>query len=388
MSARPTHCLCAGLAALAFAASADAVQDCEVNGQHVNPANGYTTQDKTGIMRCKDRDSGQLVREQELRAGKFVGIVRYYKDAKLEREHSVNERGNRDGRAREFGPGGQVLRDETYRDGSLVGLSRAWHANGKLRRVAFHAERELAHADWTEGGQLRELRCADKAVLAPEVDDAQLCGHGGKPATVEFFSERGVLRARTVYQAGAIVRHESFWDNGKPSGQEETADGRRIERTFSREGVKRKEVHWLLRGKERIVEREQEFHETGPLVTERRWLAGERGAELTAEQSFYLNGQPRRKAEYGGSGAERTADVSEFHDNGKPAFRGRYVVEGRYRERPVGTHQRFDDQGRLRRESFYDARGRITRERELNESGAVVRDDEVFEDGSRKAYTK
>jgi antitoxin component YwqK of YwqJK toxin-antitoxin module len=385
----PFSCrLSASIAALVFASCAHAVQDCEVDGQHVNPASGNTTRDKTGIMRCKDRDSGQLVREQELRAGKFVGIVRYFKDGRLEREHSVNERGNRDGRAREFGPSGHVLRDETYRDGSLIGLSRAWHANGKLRRVAFHAERELAHAEWTEAGQMRELRCADNPALGPEVDDTKLCGHAGKPATVEFFSERGVLRARTVYQAGAIVRLESFWDNGKPSAQEEVADGRRVERTFSREGVKRKEVQWALRDRERLLEREQEFHENGALVTERRWAAGQRGAELATEQSSYLNGQPRRRSDYAMAGTERTADVSEFHDNGKPAFRGRYVVEGRYRERPLGTHQRFDDQGRLRRESFSDARGRITRERELDESGGVVRDDEVFEDGSRKAHAK
>ena len=53
----------AGLLALSGVA-AHAVQDCELNGEHVNPANGNTTQGKTGVMRCKDRESGELQREQ------------------------------------------------------------------------------------------------------------------------------------------------------------------------------------------------------------------------------------------------------------------------------------------------------------------------------------
>ena len=71
-----------------------AVQDCELNGTSVNPANGSTTEGKTGIMRCKDRDSGLLVREQELRVGAFVGLVRHFKDGVLSKEFSVNAKGN------------------------------------------------------------------------------------------------------------------------------------------------------------------------------------------------------------------------------------------------------------------------------------------------------
>ncbi len=128
------------VAALLGAASqaALAVEDCTVNGESVNPANGYTTRDKTGIMRCKDRDSGVLVREQELRAGKFEGLVRYHKDGKLSREFSVNSVGNREGRAREFAPDGTtVVLDETTRNGNTVGLVRAWYPDGTPRRVAW-----------------------------------------------------------------------------------------------------------------------------------------------------------------------------------------------------------------------------------------------------------
>ena len=70
---------------LATPLAALAVQDCELNGQSVNPANGSTTAGRTGLMRCKDRDSGELQREQELKAGVFMGLVRFYEKGKLAR---------------------------------------------------------------------------------------------------------------------------------------------------------------------------------------------------------------------------------------------------------------------------------------------------------------
>ena len=77
-----------------------AVQVCEIGGQSVNPSNGSTTQGKTGLMRCREADGGPVVREQELKNGVFMGIVRYFKEGVLEREYSVNEKGNREGVAR------------------------------------------------------------------------------------------------------------------------------------------------------------------------------------------------------------------------------------------------------------------------------------------------
>lgn len=56
-----------------------------MNGQSVNPSKGYTTQDKTGLMRCREEGAGPVTREQELQQGKFMGIVRRYRDGVLER---------------------------------------------------------------------------------------------------------------------------------------------------------------------------------------------------------------------------------------------------------------------------------------------------------------
>ena len=188
-------------AALLFAGFAShAVQVCELNGQWVNPAHGGTTAGKTGLMRCRDGEGGPVVREQELKNGVFMGIVRYYEKGVLKREHSVNEQGNRDGLAREYaatpGAANPLLREETYRNSNTVGIARSWYPAGQLKRVTFHddAGREQASAEFTPQSQLSELRCGERPLLAPHVNDTAWCGHGGAPGQVTFYGDDGRAR--------------------------------------------------------------------------------------------------------------------------------------------------------------------------------------------------
>jgi antitoxin component YwqK of YwqJK toxin-antitoxin module len=389
MSARGFVARAAALLLALSGAAAHAVQDCDLHGERVNPANGNTTQGKTGVMRCKDRDSGELQREQELRNGVFMGAVRYYDRGKLAKEHSVNAKGNLHGRAREFYPDGQVLREATYDDGHEVGLVRSFHPNGQLRRVAFYADPggERASAEFTPTGQLSALRCADKAVLAPAADDARLCGFSGStPSQVELFDAKGGLRARLAFVAGKRVRSERLYDNGKPESIDELAGNQRIEQRFSSEGVKRYELTALVVERGSVKQREAEYSERGSLVREQRWNPA--GAALS-DNSFYLNGQPRSTTVYSGEGLARVADITEFHDNGQRAAQGRFSAPApRGRLLPVGLHRRFDDAGRLQSESAYDDKGRVMRERTWDANGQPDRDDEVFPDGSRRAYAK
>ena len=366
-----------------------AVQECELNGESVNPNHGGTTAGKTGIMRCKDRDSGQLMREQELQGGKYMGLVRYYKDGKLQREHSVNERSNQHGRAREFAPDGQVLRDSTYDNGNLTGLARSFYANGQLRRITFYQLREgsgdeQAYAEFTEGGQLQALRCGDKALLAAPADDARWCGFSGSASQVELFNSKGLLKGRSSYLAGKRVRYETLGESGKPDYQDEVSGSTRIERHFNGAGVKRREVQWLVDGKTSFREREQDFADSGALTRDRRWSAGKPVSDL----SYYLNGHRRSKTEYGGEGDAVWLQTTDYFDSGKVAATGRFSASNRYRQLPLGTHQRFNEAGKLVAESSYDERGRITREKTWDDEGKALRDDAVFEDGSRKAYSK
>ncbi|MBT2321607.1 hypothetical protein J7E62_04445 [Variovorax paradoxus] len=377
--------LLAVLAAL-FHPAAHAVQDCELNGRSVNPANGHTTAGKTGLMRCKDRSSGELMREQQVQNGVFMGLVRYYDQGKLLKEHSLDATGNVQGLAREFSPNGRVLREAMYENGHETGLMRSFHPDGQVRRIAFYAEPgERASAEFTERGQLSALRCGDKPMLAPVVDDVRLCGFAGGPSQVELFDSKGTLRSRLAYLAGKRVRSEELYDNGKPAVQDEINGNQRIERRWSSEGVKRREVVFLLVERGAIRQREQEYSEKGVLVRDQRWNAS---GEPQSDESYYLNGQPRSKAGYGSNGDARQLEITEFHDNGQSAALGRFLIVDRVRRIAVGTHQRFSDKGTLMAESVYDDKGRITRERTWDADGKPERDDEVFEDGSRKAFLK
>jgi antitoxin component YwqK of YwqJK toxin-antitoxin module len=369
------------------AGAAHAVQDCELNGQSVSPSDGSSTAGKTGLMRCKDQATGEIQREQQLQNGVFMGLVRFYEKGKLAREHTINAKGNMQGRAREFSPAGQILREATYDDGQERGLVRSFYPGGQLRRATFHPDtgKDRAFVEFTERGQLAMLRCGETPVLAPVADDARLCGFVAPPSQVDLFDARGVLRSRVSYTAGKRVRSQEFYDNGKPSTLDETIGNQRFERSFSSEGVKRRETVWLLVERTSIRQREQEFSEKGTLVRDQRWNPA---GEPIRDDSFYLNGQPRSKSVYSGSGNARTVEVTEFYDSGQRAAHGRYLAPGRGRQVPVGTHQRFNEKGTLLAESNFDAKGRVTRERAWDENGDLQRDDEVFEDGSRKAFTR
>ena len=378
---------------------AQAVQVCEVNGQSVSPYNGNTTAGKTGLMRCREGENGPLVREQELRNGVFMGVVRQFRDGVLQREHQVNERGNRDGLAREFaataGASNQLLKEETLSNGTTVGLARSWHPNGKLKRASFHEGKgqEQAVAEFNAQGQLGDLRCAPQPLLGPDVDDAALCGHqGGKPATVALHSDNGTVRSRLTHERGERRKRETLWDSGQIRElQEVNADGG-VERSFAANGVKRREVQWITRPDgartQRITTLEQEFHESGAMVRERKWRVVERGGELQVEQSWYLNGQPREKQEYQDVEGQPGRLETRFHDNGKMAFQGLWLLKGRYETQAQGVHKYFGEAGQARYERHHDARGRMAREREFDESGRVVRDEELFEDGSRKSLAR
>lgn len=375
------------LASLLWLLPTLALADCEVNGKPVNPSNGNSTLGLTGMMRCKDRDTGQLQREQELRDGKFVGLVRFYERGRLKQEHSVNDKGNQHGLRREFGPEGQLLREATYDNGDTVGLERNFHPNGQLRRIALRepaSRREVAEAEFTPSGQLRELRCADRPVLGPAVDDAALCGFA-KPSDLTYHRDDGRASARVRFEAGQPVRQEWLHDNGSVARSMETKDNRRTERQFSREGIKRRETQRLVVERGTVLVLEQEFAESGQLSQDRRWSDA---GELQSESRYYLNGQLRSQSRYSGSGDDRTLSTTDHTDAGTVSSERSYRVDRRGRQQPTGTHRSLNDQGKVVSERVYNERGQLTRAKDWDDAGQLLRDDAVFEDGSRKAYSK
>jgi antitoxin component YwqK of YwqJK toxin-antitoxin module len=368
-----------------------AIQVCELDGQFINPANGHTTAGKTGLMRCREGADGPVVREQELKNGVFMGIVRYYQGGVVKSEHSVNERGNRDGRAREF-TGKQLTSEQTYRNGSTVGLSRRWHENGQPQRLTFYGDdgREQAVAEFTRQGKLANLRCAAQPQLAPDADDATWCGHRGGTSKVTLYAENGSTRGTLAFERGELRQNEALWSNGKPREQVDSDARGGTERSFTDSGAKRSERQWVnvtTDGRtRRITTLDREYHESGTLLRERQWAAGERDSELRLEQRWYLNGQLKEKQEYAAVDGRPARRETHFHDNGRVSSEGLWLVSGRHNSQASGVHKSYDSDGRLRLERHHDTKGRVTRERELDEAGQVKRDDELFEDGSRKAF--
>ncbi len=346
--------------------AAQAAPNCELNGQSINLGSNRSLQGKTGLMRCTDRDSGLLVREQALKNGQAVGLVRIFEAGSLLREQRLNLNGKLQGRAREFSASGQMLRDAVYNNGTLVDLERRFHPNGQLLRAAVYSRTgvELAAVDFTPRGQLSALRCSDKPVLAPTFDDAQACGFVDGPSQVALFSDHGQMRERLRFAAGKRVGLETLYSNGKLKQQEELTDTSRVERSFAADGVQRHELLWAMQDGTEWRKRELEFSSSGKLVRQRLWAQG----ELASEMRYYPSGQLCRKAEYEGSDTTRVLVVSEYFDNGVLSSDGVFSNTHRYVPTPVGLHHQFDQNGALTRESVYDARGRSIFERNFKKS--------------------
>ena len=372
-----------------------AAEDCTLNGVEVSDSNGATTAGKTGIMRCKDRDTGKMLKEREIRAGKWVGVTRNYVDGVLSLEYTQDENGREHGVRRAYGPNKQLLLEENNEHGTRVGVMREWYADGKLRSIENYAktESEKAKARFTPKGQLNSLECASKPVFGNYLDDAGLCGFKGKPSTIEYFHDDGKVRARETYLAGMTQSYLELYANTGKTKLSYTLQGKRGNETqFNQDGVKLREVLWDEAEKPRVMLRKAEFHASGSLVAEQQFgmfdFAGKRRHLLTLDATYFLNGQPRTRESFSIQGQERVKEVQMFHDNGKLYSQGRYVEEGQYRQRALGVHQSFSTNGTLISESHYDEKGKITRERQFDEAGKLKSDDAVFEDGSRKAFAK
>ncbi|MGR4870640.1 toxin-antitoxin system YwqK family antitoxin [Variovorax sp. LARHSF232] len=312
-------------------------QICDIDGTAVQPANPASTAGKSGVLRCKDPASGRL------------------------------------------------LRESTYDSGQELGLARSFHPDGRLKRAAYRTEPggERAVAEFSTRGQLTFLRCADKPMLQPVVEDRRLCGFDKAASTVELFDDKGVLRSRLVYLHGRRLRAESLYDNGKVAAQEELAGNQRVERQFSSAGIKRRESVWLLQERGRTVrQRVLEYSERGALLREQRWDAS--GEPLRDDSYFASNGQPKSKQNFSGSGDRRVADVVEFHENGQRAAQGRFLAPARAPLLPVGTHCRFNEQGTMVAELNYDDKGRLIQERSWDDSGRLLREEPAPGDAASK----
>jgi YD repeat-containing protein len=192
------------LVALSCAGAYAQVLDCSLNDESVSPNHGGTTAGKTGLMRCVDRETRVLARETEYRDGRTIGVSRWYRGGVLQREHSVDERGNRDGVAREWNTHGVLVSERRYAGGDGVGLHREWYQDGTPRTVEHWGARTVpvgAHRAYDADGRLVAER---------------------------VFDDRGrISRERDWDASGRLVRDDEVHEDGS---RKRTAPGASAER--------------------------------------------------------------------------------------------------------------------------------------------------------------
>ncbi|MES2611455.1 MAG: hypothetical protein V4679_14510 [Pseudomonadota bacterium] len=376
------------LALGACATGAHAIIRCEFNGKSVNPSNGAETAGLTGLLRCRDENTGQLQREQELKDGKYLGKERFFdRDGKLTRERSVNERGNSQGRVAEFWPNGQLKREELAENGSTVGAVRRFDANGRPERLSFHAAGQEQFAiEYNAAGQPTRLQCPRASVL-PE--DRKPCGFEG-PADTLLYTGSGAKAGQVRYDQGRMLLSTEWTSDGLVAQQMLYEEGRRVHRSFFTEdgkSVLREERIFapdgqrFLRDTRGPLHSLRRFGSTGQLIEQHGYADGR---EVLLER-WYLNGSARERSTMTGTG-ETTRIQRELRDDEGRLTRRELLTEQQQR---TGVQQQFHANGRVAQEDRYtapDARGRTRLEarKQWDDSGKLVADDTILEDGSRQ----
>lgn len=383
------------ITALATSQLSFAGEDCLLNGESVSLYNGSTTAGKTGIIRCKDSETGKLSREREVKSGKIVGLYRLYREGIIALEYTDEENGQRHGVVREYANNGKLIKEENEVHGKRLGLQREWTSDGKPKSIEYIGDTESGSAKirWATTGAINSLQCANKPVLAPHVDDASLCGFKGKPSTIHYFHDGGQRRASEVILAGVTQQAIQYdYNTGKERGSSVRKDNRMTEISYGDNGNKRIEAIYDLNVKPRALMQHREFHESGTLIKEQLFkqieLDGRRRNLLAQESRFYLNGQVRSQEKYRVENNVQFLELTNYADTGKMTSIATYLMENAYRNRPIGKHQSFHENGALATEDQYNADGKLFRQQQWNPQGVLIIDDAVFEDGSRKAFSK
>jgi antitoxin component YwqK of YwqJK toxin-antitoxin module len=378
------------IAACAVTTPASAIIQCEFNGKPVNTANGAETAGLTGLIRCRESNTGHLQREYEIKDGRNMGLQRQFDDqGRLARERRVNERGNGQGLERTFWPSGQVKTEQTQDNGQTVGILKRYFQNGKIEDLQFYVDgREVFAMAYYPEGYLYELRCPKESVTP---QDHKPCGFEGV-SRVELTRQDGKRGALQTWDKGRLVSNTSYNSDGSVAQEHSLANGQRVHKSYSNEAGK----HQLR--DERIYEADPDAFLTaqrGRLAARKQWAANgvlveqiafAQGREARVER-WYLNGRIKERstldADVPLDQALRSVEV--FDDTGQLQNKARITQRGSR----TGVQQSFFSNGQVGLEETYsepDARGntRMLRRKTWDEKGQLLSDDELLEDGSRK----
>jgi antitoxin component YwqK of YwqJK toxin-antitoxin module len=371
-----------------------AIIQCEFNGKHVNTANGAETAGLTGLIRCRESNTGHLQREYEIKNGVNMGLQRQFDNqGRLVRERSVNERGNGHGPERTYWPSGKLKVEQTQDNGQTVGLLKRYFENGNIEDLQFYvAGREVFAMAYYPEGYLYELRCPKDSVTP---QDRKPCGFEGL-SRVELLRQDGKRGALQTWDKGRLVASTSYHNDGSVAQEHSLQEGKRLQRAYSNEGGKHQlrdervyesaEDAFLTSTRGRLQSRKQ-WAASGVLVEDIRFMEG-REAHV---QRWYLNGRPKERSTLDADApldkALRT--VESFDDAGQLQYKARVTQRGTR----VGAQQSFYPNGQMGSEETYsepDARGntRVLRRKTWDDKGKLLSDDELLEDGSRRRLSE
>ena len=311
------------------------------------------------------------------------GVQRQYDaDGRLVREQWVNAAGAPHGEVREFHANGALRYQAQYVDGRRQGLEKGFRDDASLSRLAYIGVdgRELAAASFLADGRLSSLRCADRPLL--EGRDHDWCGFAGRPSEVLLHSEHGLL-GRESWLRGELLSRDELDEWGRLLGSVRVADGQRVTVRYFPNGQPNTESRFRVDGRQdgEVREgREREWTPDGRLLRETVW---EKGQSLISTL-WYPSGQLKERRLVQSDvrlAAQPVLRIEQFWENGKLSYRGAQI-DGV----GVGSHERFDEQGRLLLEVRLDASGVPLMRIEYDpQTGAVLRADRLEHDEAGSA---
>lgn len=266
------------------------------------------------------------------------------------RDQQLDDQGRPHGLMREFYPNGVVRYQTQYVEGRREGLERYFREDASLSRLAYvdAQGRELASVALLADGRLTSLHCGDRPWL--EGRDTSWCGFDGKPGEVTLHDESGRVTARETWLRGALLRREEFDRQGRLTGLQRRNGDHDIRVRYFSNGQPRSESSSRVgQPEDRRDGYEREWAQTGQLLRESYWQDG----QLLSDSQWYLNGRLKERRILQES-AEGPAlmKIEQYWNSGRLRYRGAQI-DGI----SVGSHERFDEEGRLLLEVRMDGNG-------------------------------
>lgn len=266
------------------------------------------------------------------------------------RDQQVDEQGRAHGLLREFYVNGVVRYQAQFVEGRREGLERYFREDASLSRLAYvdAQGRELASVALLADGRLTGLRCGGRPLL--EERDTAWCGFAGEPGEVQLHDESGRVTAREVWLRGELLRREEFDRNGRLSSlQRRNGDHDVRVRYFSNGQARSESSIRVGQPEDRRDGFEREWAQTGQLLRETFWENG----RLLSDSQWYLNGRLKeRRILQEGADEPAMMRIEQYWNSGRLRYRGSQI-DGI----SVGSHERFDEEGRLLLEVRMDGNG-------------------------------